>query len=265
MKPLITMILLLTLVGCSTIKPVSVVTDEGNWTVGQHDYCVYKTGRLLCVPSGSRVTIPKEMVAQHKEGEKYKIEDSLFANSFDFVSRVEEGLMKSEKRLQVKVFDTKFSAKPDDYSIWNCITTGLGSPAVECKLMKQPDVKGKELIANKLEQQRLGRKASGTLHALSHKMIEERCGAPLQRTEDSISVAELYKGESKLLAFHFNTLREDKLSLVSSMNSPPTKLDHKSMLDAWDGDHGWMDIGSSSGRENAAAIWILKEMPCLEK
>jgi len=265
MKWLSAGILLLALTGCSTTKPVSVVTDDVNWTVGQHDYCVYKANRLLCAPSGGRFTVPKEMVAQHKEGEKYKIEDILFANSIDFTSRIEEGLRKNEKGLQLKVFDTKFSTNPDDYSIWNCITTGLGSPAVECKLMKQPSPKDKELIANKLEQQRLGRKASDTLHVLTHKMIEERCGAPLQRTEDSISVAELYQGESRLLAFHFNTLSEDRLSLVSSMSSPPTKLDHKSMLDAWDGDHGWMDIGGSSEREGAAAIWILKEMPCLQK
>jgi len=245
------------LAGCSTTKTVSVVTDDGTgkWTVGQHDYCFYKSNRIICMPQGTRIIIPPEMKEKAKPGETVKIEDVLFLNGVRFLGQVEDKL----QMMQVSVFDTKFSEKPEDYSVWNCISTGQGSPAVDCKVMKQPNADDRQMIAQQLKQQQEVKDATMKIASLTHKSLEDRCGQPVQRGEDSISVTELYKGQSQLLAFHFSTYPppEDKLTLASSLESPPAKLDHNAVLN---GKHHWW-----GGRVESESPWYLQELGCLGK
>lgn len=253
--------LVLVLAGCSTTKTVSVVTDDGTgkWTVGQHDYCFYKSNRLICMPQGGRIVIPTEMKGATKPGEKIKIEDVLFLNGVRFLGQVEETLKSSDPKMQVSVFDTKFSEKPEDYSVWNCISTGQGSPAVDCKVMKQPNAEDKQMIADEVKRQQDIKDATLKIASLTRKSLEERCGQPLQRGEDSISVTELYKGQSELLAFHFNTYPpgEDKLTVAGSLDAPPATLDHNAVLS---GKHHWWGT-----RSEGESPWYLKELSCLGK
>jgi hypothetical protein len=253
----------LMLAGCSTTKTVSVVTEEGpgTWTTGQHDYCIYKANRLICTPQGNRpLVLPDEMKGKIKPGEKVKIEDVMFLNSVRFMSQVEDSLQSGKPKLQVTVFDTKFSEKPEDYSVWNCISTGQGSPAVECKVMKQPNTEDKEYVARELKKQQEVKDATLKMSLLTHKLLEERCGQPVQRGEDSISVTELYKGQSELLAFHFSTYPppEDKLTIASSLDAPPAKLNHDAVLS---GKHHWWGVG---GLESESP-WYLQQLACLNK
>jgi hypothetical protein len=248
------------LIGCSTTRTTSVITEPGNWVVGQHDYCIYKADKLVCIPQGKeQAALSLEQKIRQIKGEKIKIEDMLFSNGVNIMGQLEEGLQRGEKDLQVSVFDTKFSEKPDDYSVWNCISTGKGSPAVECSMMKQPSAKDKEFISKKTGEREEIKIATAKMSALGHKTLEERCGKPLQRGEDQVSVTELYKGESTLLAFHFNTwpAPEDKLTVAGSLDSPPATLDHHAVLE---GKHHWW-----GGRLEAESPWFLKELPCLNK
>jgi len=249
------------LAGCSTTRAVSVVTDDGTgaWPVGQHDHCIYKSNRLICTPQGTRIVIPEEMKGKIKPGEKVKIEEVLFLNSVRFMGQVEESLQSGRPKMQVSVLDSKFSEKPEDYSVWNCISTGQGSPAVDCKVMKQPNSEDKEYIAQQLKKQQEVKDATLKLTSLTHKSLEERCGQPVQRGEDSISVTELYKGQSELLAFHFSTYPppEDKLTVASSLDAPPAKLDHNAVLS---GKHHWW-----GGRAESESTWYLQQLGCLGK
>ena len=253
----------LILAGCSPTKTVSVVTEEGagTWATGQHDYCIYKANRLICTPQESRpLVIPEVLKGKIKPGEKVKIEDVMFLNSVRFMSQVEDSLENRKPKLHVTVFDTKFSEKPEDYSVWNCISTGQGSPAVECKVMKQPNSEDKEYVARELKKQQEVKDATLKMSSLTHKLLEELCGQPLQRGEDSISVTELYKGPSELLAFHFDTYPppKDKLTIASSLEAPPAKLNHDAVLN---GKHHWWGVG---GLESESP-WYLQQLPCLNK
>jgi hypothetical protein len=247
--------------GCSTTKTVSVVTDDGTgkWPVGQHDYCFYKSNRIICMPQGGRIVSPAEFKANAKPGEKVKIEEVLFLKGIRFLGQVEEALQSSDPKMQVSVLDTKFSEKPEDYSVWNCISTGQGSPAVDCKMMKQPNADDKQMIAQEIKRDQEVKDATLKLAALTHKSLEERCGQPLQRGEDNISVTELYKGQSELLAFHFSTFPppEDKLTIAGSLEAPPAKLDHSAVLS---GKHHWWGT-----RAEGESPWYLKELSCLGK
>ena len=251
----------LALAGCSTTKTVSVVTDDGTgkWTIGQHDYCIFKSNRLICMAQGNRIVIPEEMRTKVKPGEKVKIEDVLFLNSVRFMGQVEDSLQSGRPKLQVSVFDTKFSEKPDDYSVWNCISTGQGSPAVDCKVMKQPNSGDKQMIAEELKKQQEIKDATLKIASLTHKSLEERCGQPLQRGEDDISVTELYKGQSELLAFHFSTYPpgEDKLTVAGSLQAQPARLDNDAVLS---GKHHWW-----GGRTESESPWYLQQLGCLGK
>jgi len=91
----------LMLAGCSTTKTVSVVTDDGTgkWTVGQHDYCFYKSNRIICMPQGARIIIPPEMKEKAKPGETVKIEDVLFLNGVVG----EDAVMNAQSLPQVKM------------------------------------------------------------------------------------------------------------------------------------------------------------------
>jgi len=250
------------LAGCSTTKAVSVVTDDGtgSWPTGQHDYCIYKASRLICTPQDSRpIPMPEEMKGKVKPGEKVKIEEVLFLNSVRFMGQVEESLQTGKPKMQVSVLDTKFSASPEDYSVWNCFSTGQGSPAVECKVMKQPNTGDKEYISRELKRQQDLKDATLKISSLTHKTLEERCGQPAQRGEDSISVSELYKGQSEFLAFHFNTYQptEERLTIASSLDAPPAKLDHAAVLN---GKHHWW-----GGKVERESPWYIEQLPCLNK
>lgn len=251
----------LMLIGCSTTKAVSVVTDDGtgNWPIGQHDYCIYKGTRIICMPQGGRTVLPPDMQGNVKPGEKVKVEDVLFRNSVRFMGQVEDSLQSGKPKMQVNVFDTRFSEKPDDYSVWNCISTGQGSPAVDCKVMKQPDSKDRDFIAQETKKQEEVRDATLKMTSLTHKLLEERCGQPMQRGEDSISVTELYKGQSELLAFHFSVYPppEDKLTVAGSLDAQPAKLDHNAVLN---GTHHWW-----GGRMERESPWYLQQLSCLNK
>jgi hypothetical protein len=248
------------MLGCSTTKTVSVITENGNWIVGQHDYCVYKAENLLCVPQSNQKMYPsQDLLAHLAPGEKPKTEDIIFYNSIGFMAYVKEELKKQTEKLQSSALDTRFSEKPDDYSIWNCLSTGKGSPAIDCSVMKQPNAKEKEYVQQKQRERQELEAATSKLLTLSHTSLENQCGAPLQSNEDSISVVELYKGQSTLLAFHFDYFPKptDKLTIASSLDSPPAKLDHDAVLS---GKHHWW-----GGRIENESSWFLKELPCLNK
>jgi hypothetical protein len=184
----------------------------------------------------------------------------MLARSPEVTNEVEDRLQRDDtKEIKVSVFDAKFSEKPADFSIWNCITTGLGSPALDCKVMKQPSARDRQYISKKINERAEIKAATAKMAGLSHVILEQRCGPPLERSQDSISTTELYKGESSLLAFHFTTYPEpkDELDLASSLGSQPAKLDHSAVLSG--GHHWW------GGRLEPESAWFLKQLSCLNK
>src|SRR5437588_12820891 len=76
------------LLGCSTTRTTRIITEteSGPWRVGQHDYCFYEGGKLLCKPQGKEVQIPVQLAEQPKEGKQITAEEMLFA---DFMAEID--------------------------------------------------------------------------------------------------------------------------------------------------------------------------------
>jgi hypothetical protein len=253
-KKLIALLILgLGLLGCSTVKPVELVTDKkSSWSVGQHDLCLFKD-RLIC--AGQPTTNQDKPV------------NNLIENGVYVLNEVAE----DEEQSDIGVYDVKLSTSPEAYSVWNCVKTGKASPAVDCVLVKAPDANQKTMIAKQEKEEKEAKAASQTLYSLDEEQVQQRCGAPLKKTTDSISVMAAYKGNSKFVGLRFDTVAhrlhsyepKDFLEYAGLNSDPPTDLNFKFVLG--DSKH-WQHAGGPNKQYNlAGARLILQELPCLKK
>lgn len=255
------------LIGCSTTRTVRMDSEQGNWTVGQQNYCVYKADILLCTPQG-RVQMSYSTPADKKQ---------LVPETLEGITDFQQTIQAGDDTVHLNVFDAKFSQHPDDYSIWNCLITGIGVPAIQCKLMRHPNADDKKAAARAEEDSALR-----ALRYLDASDLRDRCGSPSTdvthsyqfgfRPEQTAESGVLfYEGNSMLLAFVFgdNAGRYGGLEAASALphgassdiNSSDANRNYEAYGLARRGSHLW----SVKDGQFDESDWYVKEMPCLFK
>jgi hypothetical protein len=242
--------------GCSQTKTVSVLGMK--WEIGQHQDCVYKAGNLYCIPANSPnvVGLPQRGW-KDKAGKPVEMKRSelLFMQSVMLTHRVEANRAEAlkEKDAETGTYDTKFSTGPVDYSIWDCLKTGVASPGISCTLTRKPSGdKDMQFIANKEQEEQL----NDSFKELTMDGLQTKCGPPANTTSDSISRSLIYTPASGVpIAFRFETFGEHNPIMLDSAESQEAKDDPKVPRKIF-----WWKSASSA---HQAGI-LVKEMPCLK-
>lgn len=242
------------LAGCSHTQRTNVVSIK--WEIGQHQDCVYKGSNLYCIPANSETIVGLPLHGwKDKSGKPVEMERSqlLFSQSVTLIHKVEKNRAEvtKDKDSEIGTYDAKFASNPFDYSIWDCLKTGIASPGISCTLARKPAAKDAQLIADKEEDER----QNDALNALTMDNLQTKCGKPADTTSDSISRTLNYTAASGLpIAFRFDTLgAQDPIKLDSAESQEPKEEKAARKIFWWK--------GSSSA--HAAGV-LVKEMPCLK-
>jgi len=77
----------------------------------------------------------------------------LFSQGPDIIHFLERNREEVEQQWSAGsgTYETSFSTRPPDYSLWDCYRTGSGQPAIACQLTKKPDRAEREWITKKEE------------------------------------------------------------------------------------------------------------------
>lgn len=250
-----TLLATILLTGCSQTKTVSVLGLK--WEIGQHQDCVYKAGNLYCIPANSTSVVGLPLHGwKDKSGKPVEITRSqlLFSQSVAFTHRAEANRDEAarEKDAETGTYDTKFSTAPADYSIWDCLKTGIASPGISCTLTRKPSAKDSQLIADKEQEERL----NDSLKTLTMDDLQTKCGKPGDTTSDSISRSLIYTPASGVpIAFRFDTFGEHNPIVLDSAESQEPRDDPKTARKIF-----WWKSASNA---HAAGV-LVKDMPCLK-
>lgn len=244
------------LTGCSQTKTVSVLSLK--WEVGQHQDCVYKAANLYCIPANSTSVVG---LSQHgwkdKSGKPIEMKRSelLFIQSVALTHRVDANRAEalSEKDAETGTYDTKFSTGPVDYSVWDCLKTGVASPGISCTLTRKPSGdKDMQFIADKEQEEQL----NDSLKVLTMDGLQAKCGPPANTTSDIISRSLIYTPASGVpIAFRFETFGNHNPIMLDSARSQEPENDPKAPRKIF-----WWKSAFSA---HEAGI-LAKEMPCLK-
>lgn len=244
------------LTGCSQTKTVSVLGLKSE--IGQHQDCVYKAGNLYCIPANSPNVIGLSQNGwKDKSGKPIEMKRSelLFIQAVTFTHRVDANRAEAmrDKDAESGTYDTKFSTGPVDYSIWDCLKTGVASPGISCTLARKPSGdKDMKFIADKEQEEQL----NDSLKQLTMDGLQSKCGQPANTTSDVISRSLIYTPASGVpIAFRFETIGEHNPLLLDSARSQEPENDPKAPRKVF-----WWKSASSA---HAAGI-LVKEMPCLK-
>ena len=241
--------------GCSQTKTVSVLGLK--WEVGQHQDCVYKAGNLYCIPANSTNIVGLPVHGwKDKAGKPVEMKRSqlLFMQSVALTHGVEANRAEAarDKDAETGTYDTKFSASPVDYSIWDCLKTGVASPGISCTLTRKPSGdKDMQFIADKEQEEQL----NDSFKELTMDSLQTKCGKPGNITSDSISRSLIYTPASGVpIAFRFETFgNHDPIKLDSARSQEPEDAKTPRRVFWW----------NSSSRAHEAGV-LAKEMPCLK-
>ena len=242
------------LTGCSSTKKVNVFGMK--WEIGQHQDCVYKGDNIYCIPANSPSVLG---LSQHgwrdKSGKPIEMSrpELLFIQSVTLVHKVDENRKEAtrDKDAETGIYDTKFASTPSDYSIWDCLKTGVASPGISCTLARKPTDKDAQFIADKEQEERW----NDSLKALTMDNLQTKCGKPGNSTSDSISRSLIYTSASGLpIAFRFETFAEHEPIKLDSAESQEPKDEKAARKIFW-----W----KSSSSAHTAGV-LVKDMPCLK-
>ena len=243
------------LTGCSQTKTVSVLGLK--WEIGQHQDCVYKAGNLYCIPANSTTIVGLSQRGwKDKSGKPVEMKRSelLFIQSVTLTHRVEANRAEAlrEKDAETGTYDTKFSTDPLDYSIWDCLKTGVASPGISCALARKPSGdKDLKFIADKEQEEQL----NDGLKELTMDGLQTKCCTPGNITSDSISRSLIYTPASGVpIAFRFETFGEHNPIMLDSARSQELDDSKSPRKISW-----WKDASSA----HAAGV-LAKQMPCLK-
>jgi hypothetical protein len=196
----------LLLEGCGTTKTIA-LHIETKMVTGEHMSCIYHADNLYC---GS-VLIKAENI-----------------DKLQVMNRVVSVVQSEEKESDMKeggAFSTRFPQKPKEYSLWNCINTGVADPAVQCALLREAD---QNLVAQQEQQIKLSEAEQEQrikLNAIGEKKLQAglteqdvvaKCGPPIEQKKDSIS---------HTIYFHSGQAGQNVEVRFSTLNKP-TQLDH---------------------------------------
>jgi hypothetical protein len=242
------------LTGCSPTKKINVLGLK--WEIGQHQDCVYKADNLYCIPANSETVVGLSTHGwKDKSGKPIEMARSqlLFIQSVALTHRIEANRAEaaSDKNAETGTYDTKFSASPADYSIWDCLKTGVSSPGISCTLARKPTDKDAQFIADKEQEEKL----NDSFKALTMDDLQAKCGKPGNSTSDSISRSLTYTGASGVpIAFRFETIGAQEPIKLDSAESQEPKEEKAPRKIFW-----WKSASSAH-----AAGLLAKDMPCLK-
>ena len=246
----------LLLTGCSQTKTVGILALK--WEVGQHQDCVYKTANLYCIPANSENIVGLPLHGwKDKTGKPIEMTRSqlLFAQAVALTHRADQNRAEAarDRDAETGTYDAKFSASPVDYSIWDCMKTGVASPGISCALTRKRTDKDDQAIADKEREEQL----NDSLKTLTMDGLQTRCGNPGSTASDSISRSLIYTSASGVpIAFRFDTFGEHNPILLESAESQEQRTDPKVARKIF-----WWKSSSSA---HAAGL-LVKDMPCLKQ
>lgn len=274
MKRILFLLGLLTVTtGCSgTKQTVNIVAEK--WEVGQRQDCIYAHNSLtsekslycvsptletfgmgLNMSDGAKEFFPALWDKQHPLPPEQIRATELFMVSFSAVRSFEkESPAEMQKSgASVATYDTRFSAVPVDYSIFDCLKTGDGGRPIDCRMLKKPE--GKELDWIKKNQQDAA--ISDHIKHLTVESLKKSCGDPVDTSNTSISTTLRYAVPSgKPVEFEFNTYSSHELDTVLQPDSNKKSGNRFSDSTFW-----WY---KASGNFSDAGKAV-KTMPCLMK
>jgi hypothetical protein len=236
--------------GCGKTATISVMAQP--WGTGQHQDCIYAHDNIYCImPTANEVMGRRlDRAVYVKDKKPVPRTEVLFGMGFELVRNMEKLRPKiKDGEADTGTYETRFSASPVDYSLWDCNKTGSASPAISCKLTKKPEGKSLEFIEKKKAQAA----ADDFLRALTKEELARRCGAPVNSTQDSISYSVFYATTSGMpLSFRFDTFSSHpSLDMVESEETRDKDAARHIF---------WWASSNSSLDETAL---ITKEFPCL--
>jgi hypothetical protein len=251
---LASVLLAVLLTGCSQTKKVNVLSMK--WEIGQHQDCVYKENNLYCIPANSPTIVGLPLTGwKDKSGKPTEMtrQQLLFSQSVTLIHRVEANREEAarDKDAETGIYDARFASAAADYSIWDCLKTGVASPGISCALTRKPTAKDDQFIADKEQEERW----NDALKALTMDDLQAKCGKPGDITSNSISRSLVYTSGSGLpIAFRFETFGEHEPIKLDSAASQEAKDDKAPRKIFW-----WKSASSA----HQAGI-LAKDMPCLK-
>jgi hypothetical protein len=241
--------------GCGTTKNVNLLALT--WPVGQHDDCFYAESKLYCLPGDLQTLDGRSLiVTDQKTGKTMDRRGVLYGRMVEVIHRLDINRPEigKGKDAETGVFETKFDSKLTDYSMWDCYKTGVGSPAISCKLTKtlsQTHPKFQEYVAQQLALA----KADEFLRGLKQDDLIKACGQPVRADKNSISISYFYTTAPGLpLKIEFDTLgtpSSPRLLHVSTEEEIPKDAFHQIM---------WTTYSSWLSKDLRV---LMQEFPCL--
>lgn len=169
--------------GCSKTKPVRIMS--ASWAVGKHQDCIYAQQGLYCLPTSMKMFRQYNLEGFYdKDKKKLPKTDGIFILGVDIVHYMERNRAEAEKDPsgETGTFETSFSGRASEYSVWDCYKTGSGSPAIACQLTKDPDSKARDSIAKKEE----AIKVDDVLLGLTPAALTKACPNPQATSLDDL-------------------------------------------------------------------------------
>lgn len=248
MKRLIGLALLsILLVGCSQTRKVSVLAER--WEVGQHQDCIYKSDNLYCIAAEKSLGNAK-YVTGPDAGKPVPRSSMLLSQAVGMIHAA-NGLSASEReKAELGTFDARFSEGATEYSVWDCLRTGLGSPGISCSLTKKP--KTLEFVARQEEEAKLDDK----LRSLTMEQLQAKCGQPQDTKSDNISRSLIYTSRSGAITFRYETFMHESSPVLDTAESEEQKDPKAARRIFW-----WRSAPSMSMHE---AGLLAQDMPCLK-
>ena len=256
--------------GCATRQSVGVMSDK--WEAGQHQDCIFKADQLYCIPPGTDAMGIRSQ-AKAKDGKPISRRMTLFLNSVEVIHVFERKRSEAwnDKNNETRTYAAKFSERPIKYSIWDCLKTGVNSPAISCALSVKPSEKAMPFFARKEEEAQM----DDALKAMNMDGLQARCGKPASETSDGVSRSLIYMPDSGTpIAFRFASygslfLLDSAQSQEKKAPGDPLHIDplhndplHNDSLRDDPREIFWWK--SAPGRGVHEAGQLVKQMPCLK-
>jgi hypothetical protein len=178
-------VLALLCAGCSNSNKQPVKILSQTWAVGKHQDCIFARQGLYCLPATMKMFRQYNLEGFiDKEKKQLPRTDGMFILGVDIVHFMERNRADAERdpNSESGTFETSFSARPSDYSIWDCYKTGNGSPAIACQLTKETDSKARDFNAKK----EAAAKTDDALLGLGAASLINACSSPQATSTDQL-------------------------------------------------------------------------------
>jgi len=256
--------------GCSTRKTVRVlvakwndvsfgVWDNFSWRVGQHLECWYADENIYCIPATTQAfggdTFDKFVDKEKRPISRQAVLTALSVSIVHFLERHRQFVERHPNIGEAETYTTKFSSSPSDYSLWDCYKTGVGNPALSCKLTAEPDGAQRKVMQPAIDAAKYEREV---LLNLSPESLIRVCGTPQEAIQDSISKTLVY-GSSRTgvsVKLRFDT-SDTRLETVES-------FEPKGADNSYPPEHIWWWLDSAA-TSLAEVPKIKNDLPCLAR